>query len=510
MRRKSVKFKLVASLLAVGMTSWANSWSGNDINYNVNLNNPSETKVVSSLDGTWKITPLTKSSVLPTASDAEKSGNWKLDVSSGNWADIEIPHSSWHDQFPETYPDPKKKFNMYHYDGHPTYVQGWFSKTFSVPSSLKGSAIFLNFGAVSWESHVWVNGHIAGSNKGSFTGFKLNITELVKFDQPNTIRMWVYNDFGENPPRHTYGKMFFPTSNIGGIVGGVSLEALPPVNVGRCLINPDLMNKSVGLEVTLNAKNTVECEVTVVLKSGIYPEFSETKEFKLRNQSLKKGVNELSLKFNAEKLKLWTPDKPYLYQTYIVFKEKSTGKVFCSYQDRFGYRSFHFQGDKFFLNGERLRVYCGNILTAGSWDRFAPDNKESRDNIRRQKIQGANTIRYHMAGADSHRMLAMADEEGMLVISEFPMFHRVFNDLVFKNNADRKEFMDNVLYEWQARLFRDYNHPSCVIWSLTNEVWTDSTVDELNDIYTAMKPLDKQNRPMSADSGIHSEFRQFR
>ena len=30
------------------------------------------------------------------------------------------------------------------------------------------------------------------------------------------------------------------------------------------------------------------------------------------------------------------------------------------------------------------------------------------------------------------------------------------------------------------------------------------SVDELNEIYTAMKPLDKQNRPMSAGSGLYS------
>ncbi len=500
-----MKFKLVTALLAVGITALANSWSGDNINYDVSSSKPTETKVVSSLDGAWKVTPLTKSSVLPTVSKAEKSDNWKPEVSSDNWKDIEVPHNSWHKLFPDTYPDPKKKYKMYHYNGHPTYVQGWFSKTFTVPSSLKGSRIFLNFGAVSWESHIWVNGQNAGSNKGSFTGFKLDITKLVKFDQPNTIRMWVYNDFGENPPRHTYGKMFFPASNPGGITGSVTLEALPPVSVDRCLINPDLKGKSVDLELTVNnIGSAVKCDAVAVLKEGLYPKFTEIKEFPLGNCNLKRGSSKLSLKFSGDQLKLWTSDKPYLYETYIILKSKSTGKVVCCYRDRFGYRSFHAKGDKFFLNGERVRIYCGNILTAGSWERFASDNKKSRDDMRRQKHQGANAIRYHMAGADSHRMLAMADEEGMLVISEFPMFHRVFNDLVFKSQVARKEFMDNVLYEWKARLYRDYNHPSCVIWSLTNEVWTDSTVDELNEIYTAMKPLDKQNRPMSADSGIHS------
>jgi beta-galactosidase len=166
-------------------------------------------------------------------------------------------------------------------------------------------------------------------------------------------------------------------------------------------------------------------------------------------------------------------------------------------------REFTAKDAKFFLNGKRVRIFCGNVTTQGAWDRWDSGNLKSREDLRRQKSQGANAVRYHMAGADSHKFLAMCDEEGILAASEFPMFHRVFSELTF-TGAPRKEFMDNTLYEWKERLLRDYNHPSCALWSLSNEVWTDSTADELNELYDALKPMDKQNRPMSADSGAHS------
>eukprot|EP00831_Metopus_contortus_P031675 TRINITY_DN25794_c0_g2_i2.p1 TRINITY_DN25794_c0_g2~~TRINITY_DN25794_c0_g2_i2.p1 ORF type:complete len:436 (+),score=82.07 TRINITY_DN25794_c0_g2_i2:300-1607(+) len=428
-----MKLKILSALLATSVATFANTWTHDSLDYQFNINSPSETKSVSSLDGAWKITPLRKTDVRPDVDAAEKSGNWKPEIETTDWKDIEVPHGSWHQFFPDTYPNPKKKFHSFHFDGHPTYVSGWFSRTFTVPFRLKGSQLYLNFGAISWEAHIWINGRKAGTHKGSFTGFKLNITDMVKFDQPNTIRIWVYNDFGENPPRHTYGKMFFAASNPGGINGGVTLEALPPVNILRCLINPEPVNDSVGLDLTVNntSNKTINGNISVVLKGGIYPDFNVTKEFNLGIASIKKGNNKLSMKFKANELKTWSPAQPYLYQIYIVIKDKKDGKVICSYRNRFGYRDFHIRDKKFFLNGKRVRIYCGNIMTAGLWERFAPGNNKVRDDMRRQKRQGANAIRYHMAGADSHRMLAMADEEGILVISEFPMFHRVFNDLAF-------------------------------------------------------------------------------
>lgn len=103
-----MKFKLVTAILAAGVTALANSWSGNRIDYNISPEKPAETKVVSSLDGVWKVTPPVKTSTLPTVADAEKSGKWKPTASSSDWVDIEVPHGSWHSEFPNTYPDPKK------------------------------------------------------------------------------------------------------------------------------------------------------------------------------------------------------------------------------------------------------------------------------------------------------------------------------------------------------------------------------------------------------------------
>ena len=498
--------RIIATGIVLSQSLVYAGWTAGSLNFD-QKSEPHEIRATCSLSGIWKVSPVLKTHVRPDVQQAVQSKNYLPAMDVGKWRDITVPHYTWHQIFKNTVPDPAKIYSGYSFtDRQSTYTEGWFSKEFTVPATLKGNRIYLKFGSLAWESHIWVNGKKAGMHKGSFTGFKLDITDLVKFDKTNSLRIWVYNDFGEHPVRHPYGKMFFPLANVGGINGGVELEALPPVNISRCLISPQLKSSSVELDLQINnfTGKPGSYKTFIVLEGQLYGKKTGTVRLETGTVALNKESNAASLRFNLNSPELWSPAKPFLYNIYVTLKDAVSGKIAACYRDRFGFREFQIKGNKFFLNGERVRLYCGNIRTASTWETYSPDNQKSRDYMRRQKTSGANTIRYHMGGADSHRMLAMADEEGLFVISEFPMFHRVFHHLAFKNESARKIFMDNVLYEWKERLFRDYNHPACVVWSLSNEVWTDSTVDELNEIYSTMKPLDKQNRPMSTGSGLYS------
>ena len=503
-----MKYLYLTLLLCCNMSmTMANIWSSSELKSQVNLNEPQATRAVSSLNGLWQMSPLKRTKICPDVLIEAKNGKQNPKYSVDKWRKVKVPHYNWFRFDPNTYPNKAKKYVGYSFSSKDsTYVNGWFSKNFTVPATLEGKRIYLKFGSIAWESHIWVNGHKIAMHRGSFTGFKLDVTKYIKFGKDNILRIWAYNDFGERPPRHAYGKMFFPTSNIGGIHGGVEIEALQPVNVSSCLITPQLKNNTVELDLTINnpLNKKLTTKVYALLQGGVNRKYAKAKKIFLGELQLSAKTTKKSFILKLNKPVLWTPKTPYLYKTFIVLENKQNNKAICSYENRFGFRDFKIKGKKFFLNGKRIRIYCGNILTAGSWDNFSPDNGKSRKMIQRQKRQGANTIRYHMSGADSHHMLQMADEEGMLVISEFPLFHRIFHELTFPTPTARKEFMDNILYEWKAHFYRDYNHPSCVIWSLSNEVWTDSTVDELNEIYSAIKPLDKQDRPMSAGSGIHS------
>ena len=47
----------------------------------------------------------------------------------------------------------------------------WYHRTFEVSSRWKGKKVFLNFGAVDWESTVCVNGKEVGTHRGGYDAF---------------------------------------------------------------------------------------------------------------------------------------------------------------------------------------------------------------------------------------------------------------------------------------------------------------------------------------------------
>ena len=452
-----------------------------------------------SLNGNWRVLPPVKSAERPASAPGLAAKLHLPETPTTAWKTIKVPHYNWHEAFPDTYPDASRRSANYQFTGKPVYVSGWFDTSFDIPAELGNRRVYLDFGSVAFETELFVNGRRAASHKGSFTGFEVDVTPLVK-PGSNTLRMWVANDFGEHPPRHVYGKMFSASSNSGGITGNVTLKITSALNVRRMLLTP--LVKESALDAVLELRNHL-APGEYVFRATAVDAAGNAQAAELGSFALKPGENRIQVRFPLRDPKLWSPADPQLYRFDVEILDRA-GKVAAKSSGRFGFRDFRAVGGKFCLNGERIRLYAGNILTSGGWERTEPgSDAKLRADLRRQKRAGVNAIRYHMGGSDSHRLLAIADEEGLLVIDEFPMFHRVFSDLVFPTPEQRKEFMDTTLYEWRERIFRDYNHPSAVIWTLSNEVWTDSTADELNELYRALKPLDPM-RPFNTGSGLHS------
>ncbi|HMA53139.1 MAG TPA: beta-galactosidase, partial [Acidobacteriota bacterium] len=52
----------------------------------------------------------------------------------------------------------------------------WYRRTVVIPKDWRGGRILLHFGAVDWESTVWVNGREAGTHRGGFDPFTYDIT----------------------------------------------------------------------------------------------------------------------------------------------------------------------------------------------------------------------------------------------------------------------------------------------------------------------------------------------
>ena len=54
----------------------------------------------------------------------------------------------------------------------------------------------LNFGAVSWEAHVYVNGRLAGTHRGDYDSFSLDITRFLHRRGPNQLVVGFFDPIG--------------------------------------------------------------------------------------------------------------------------------------------------------------------------------------------------------------------------------------------------------------------------------------------------------------------------
>lgn len=63
----------------------------------------------------------------------------------------------------------------------------WFTTSFTVPKDWNDKRVLLNFAAVDYEATVFVNGKNAGSHRGGYFAFTIDVTDHVKRDGDNEL-----------------------------------------------------------------------------------------------------------------------------------------------------------------------------------------------------------------------------------------------------------------------------------------------------------------------------------
>ena len=98
-------------------------------------------------------------------------------------------------------PDPIKmpvpaSFNDFFTDKDSREFTGdfWYAKQVFVPGYLRGQRIGLRFGAATHRATVYVNGQEIRHHEGGFLPFLADITDAVKFDEPNTVAVQMNNE----------------------------------------------------------------------------------------------------------------------------------------------------------------------------------------------------------------------------------------------------------------------------------------------------------------------------
>src|SRR5689334_112927 len=131
----------------------------------------------------------------------------------------------------------------------------YYRRTFTVPAGWSGKNVQLNFGAVMWQSKVWVNGTLLGTHEGGYDKFSYDITSALK-SGANEVIVGAWNpvetqDIPVGKQRISRGGIFYTPSS--GIWQTVWLEPTNAARITRLDTTPNVA--AGGLDLVVQAAN---------------------------------------------------------------------------------------------------------------------------------------------------------------------------------------------------------------------------------------------------------------
>ena len=352
------------------------------------------------------------------------------------WETVTVPHC-WNDKDGQ--------------DGGNDYYRGtcYYAKSIRREELPEGEEFYLEFRGTNSSAVCYVNGRELARHDGGYSTWRVNITEALA--EENLIVVAVDN--AEND--RVYPQMADFTF-YGGMYRNVNLIA-----VEKSHFDLDYYGTP-GLKVTPQLSGAdAEVEVEVYLKEA---KEGQTLRYELFDReggaaaSCESAASETKAVLSLKDVRLWNGRKdPYLYRADVTLLDG--GREVDKVSTRFGCRTYEIDPDKgFILNGEPypLRGVSRHQDRWGIGNALLPEHhKEDIDLIMEV---GATTIRLAHYQHDQY-FYDLCDENGLVIWAEIPFISKFMED-----------GYDNTISQMTELVVQNYNHPSIVVWGLSNEI----------------------------------------
>jgi beta-glucuronidase len=313
----------------------------------------------------------------------------------------------------------------------------WLRQVFNAAPK-EGKHYFLYFGAVNYEANVYLNGKKLGSHKGGFTPFQFDVTgKLNKGSNFVVVKADNTRKADEIPTVNT------DWWNYGGITRDVLLAELPDTYITEYKVQlaKGSLKRIEGF-VQLAGPNKASKVTVSIPEAGI----STTVQADASGRA--------AISIPVSQMRYWTPEQPKLY---TVELSGAGDKV----SDKIGFRTIETRGQDILLNGKSIflrgiSVHDENPLIPGR----LRGQGDMRMMLQWAKEMNANYVRLaHYP--HSEEMVRLADEMGLLVWAEVPVYWTIS-----WNNPDT---FNNANTQLTDLMTRDRNRASVIVWSIGNE-----------------------------------------
>ncbi|MCH7415076.1 beta-galactosidase [Belliella sp. R4-6] len=357
----------------------------------------------------------------------------------------------------------------------------WYSKTIDLDKKLRKGRVLLHFGAVDWESEVFVNGQKVGIHQGGFDSFSYDITDFLKSgsSQELSVRVWDPSDDGPQPRgkqvKKPHSIWYTPVT---GIWQTVWLESVPTSYLTEVQLQPDFDQGAFRVSAKVNKSDKDQTLEVIFSANG-----SE-----VGRSAFKANENGL---ITIDNPKVWSPSDPFLYD--VTIKLRSGKKVLDQVKSYSALRKISVEKDqngieRMMLNNEFLFQY--GPLDQGWWPDglyTAPSEAAMLFDIEKTKEMGFNMIRKHVK-VEPARWYYHTDRLGLLVWQDMPNGDHGNNwesrPGILGHGTDKvrtKESEGIFKKEWKAIIDGLSHFQSIVVWVPFNEAWGQFKTKEITE-----------------------------
>jgi hypothetical protein len=358
----------------------------------------------------------------------------------------------------------------------------WYRRSFKVDGPLPAVAR-LKIHKARYGTRVFLNGKLLGEHLPCFTPAVLDVREHLKGDgQQNEllVRVGAWREAVSRsiPDGWDFEKIRY----IPGIYDSVELILSGAPYVENIQTVPDLEKKAVRVVATIrNPGQPVETKVACrVSEAAGGKAVGAAESAAVQFEAGKKQTVDVTVPIDG--CRLWSPEDPFLYRV-----EVSTGADTLAV--RFGMRSFAFdpKTKQAVLNGKPYPLRGTNVCIYRFFEDPTRGDRPWREEWVRRLHKVFRNMHWNSAryciGFPPEKWYDIADEEGLLIQDEFPIWY------LDKWPAELKS--DQLVKEYTEWMRERWNHPCVVIWDAQNETKTTETGAAIQ----AVRGLDLSNRP---------------
>lgn len=340
----------------------------------------------------------------------------------------------------------------------------WYKREFSAQKK-ENTCLWLHFGAVDYETWVYINGQLAAHHVGGHTSFSVEISAYLQSGPQQQLCLRVRDpQKDELIPRgkqswEDHSTAIWYTGSTG-IWQTVWMEETAKSYISQVRFTTLFEQGEVKIccdGQDVSPEDRLEYEISfqgnTVARGALHWEVSRLEWCVdvIQNHIFRTSFHNGGW--------CWSPEYPNLFDVQLQLVKKD-GTVSDQVESYFGFRKVHTENGMVYLNNKPY--YQKLVLDQGYWPDTlltAPDGQALLADIQAAKEMGFNGCRKHQKTEDP-RFLYFADKLGYLVWGECAA------PAMYSGEAASR-----LMQEWTEIIQRDYNHPCIITWVPINESW---------------------------------------